>query len=281
MFLLLALSPAPAFGRTTQLPVRMPPAVATPRAPLPDQRPIVIDAGHGGRDWGATVSGRFEKDIALAVALKLRDRLQALGLGPVRMTRDCDEFVPLDGRVREASAWDAGLFISLHANQVRGRAAHGITVYAYGKGRGRVGRRHRRRGKVPPLPAPPKERARSGVALGVQLARSLREDGLPIQSVGRAEFYVLKNPGAPSVLVELGYLSNPAEAERLADPEYQDRLAAALANGLAAAPARWAEPAARRAEPAAGPGGIGSSAGTGRTDFLRAGRRQARAGSGG
>ncbi|MCX5797678.1 MAG: N-acetylmuramoyl-L-alanine amidase [Elusimicrobia bacterium] len=260
VFLLLALSPAPAFGRTTPLADRIPspaagaaPAAAAatlrpweapaPRALLPDGRPIVIDAGHGGQDWGATVADRYEKDITLAVALKLRDRLQALGLGPVRMTRDCDEFIPLNGRVDDTSAWGGGLFISLHANKVLRRGPHGVVVYAFGRGRGRSSRHHRRYRKVPPLPAPPSEQVRAGAALAAQLARGLRRDGLRVEALERAEYYVLKNPRTPSVLVELGYLSNPAEAKLLADPEYQDRLAAALADGLAENMARRAAPA--------------------------------------
>jgi N-acetylmuramoyl-L-alanine amidase len=198
-----------------------------------EPRPIVIDAGHGGDDWGATVAGRFEKDITLSVARKLRDHLQALGLGPMRMTRDSDEFIPLNGRVDDTSAWDGGLFISLHANKVFRHGPHGVVVYSFGRGHGRSDRHHRRRRKVPPLPAPPAEEIRAGAALASDLARDLRREGLRVDAVEHAEYYVLKNPRTPSVLVELGYLSNPAEAKLLADPKYQDRLAAALADGLA------------------------------------------------
>jgi N-acetylmuramoyl-L-alanine amidase len=217
VFLLLALSPAQAFGRTT----------------LPELRPIIIDPGHGGKDWGATVAGRYEKDISLAVARKLRDRLQALGVAPVRLTRDSDEFIPLDGRVQETAAWDGGLFISLHANKVFRSGPRGIVVYAYGKGHGRSDRHHRRHRKVPPLPPPPAEEIRAGSALAAELVRGLRREGLRVESAERAEYYVLKNAGTPSVLVELGFLSNPEEARLLADPQYQDRLAAALADALA------------------------------------------------
>ena len=250
VFLFLALAPAQIFGRTTSVPGRTPPAEASStaavaaanlppwqapalRAAQPELRPIVIDAGHGGDDWGAMAAGRFEKDITLAVARKLRDRLQALGLGPVRMTRDCDEFIPLNGRVDDTSAWDGGLFISLHANKVFRRGPHGIVVYSFGKGRGRSDRHHRRHRKVPPLPAPSNVEVRAGAALAADLAHGLRRDGLRVEALERAGYYVLKNPRTPSVLVELGYLSNPAEAKLLADPEYQDRLAAALADGLA------------------------------------------------
>ncbi|MBI5238944.1 MAG: N-acetylmuramoyl-L-alanine amidase [Elusimicrobia bacterium] len=220
VFLLLALSPVQAFG----------PADGT--AP----RPIVIDAGHGGEDLGAVVRGCREKDIALQVALRLRDRLQARGFSPVRLTRESDEFVPLDERVARVSAWDGGLFISLHANKVFWKKNRGITVYAYGRGRGRSDRRHRRHRRVPPLPPPPPEEARAGGELAARIAQGLRREGLDPGEPDRAEYYVLKNPRTPSVLVELGFLSNPNEARLLADPAYQERLAAGLAAGLGQGP---------------------------------------------
>jgi N-acetylmuramoyl-L-alanine amidase len=272
VFFLLSLLPAQAFGRTTRLARVTPPAAGAsapagaaaavrpweapaPRIAPPEPRPIVIDAGHGGEDMGAMAAGLNEKDITLAVARKLRDRLQALGLGPVRMTRDSDEFVPLNGRVEETSAWDGGLFISLHANKVFRRGAHGIVVYSFGKGHGRSDRQHRRHRKVPPLPAPPSGEIRAGAALAAELTRGLRRQGLPVDALERAEYYVLKNPGTPSVLVELGFLSNPAEAKLLADPRYQDRLAAALADGLAEHLARQTASPAGALQAKAGSGG--------------------------
>ena len=243
VFLLLSLSPAQAFGRTTPISGRTPPAWEAPASRIrPEPRPIVIDAGHGGDDWGATVAGRYEKDIALAVARKLRDHLEALGVTPVRLTRDSDEFIPLDGRVQETAAWDGGLFISLHANKVFRRGPRGVVVYAYGQGRGRSGRNHRHHRKVPPLPPPPAEEIRAGSALASELVRGLRREGLRAEAPERAEYYVLKNPRTPSVLVELGFLSNPEEAELLADSAYQDRLAAALADALAGHLAAAARP---------------------------------------
>jgi N-acetylmuramoyl-L-alanine amidase len=126
----------------------------------------------------------------------------------------------------------------LHANKVFRHGPHGIVVYSFGQGHGRSDRHHRRHRKVPPLPSPPSEEARAGAVLAAELARGLRRSGLRVEAMDRAGYYVLKNPRTPSVLVELGYLSNPAEAKLLADPRYQDRLAAALADGLAAHLAR-------------------------------------------
>ena len=77
------------------------PAQEAPR-PAPA---VILDPGHGGRDLGAVVAGRREKDIALAIANKLRERLEARGAGPVRMTRDSDVYIPLYERVEDGVEW--------------------------------------------------------------------------------------------------------------------------------------------------------------------------------
>lgn len=216
VMLLLALSPAGAFGPEDRTP----------------SRPIVIDAGHGGEDLGAVVRGCREKDVVLGVALRLRRRLEAQGIPDVRLTRESDEFVPLDLRTARAAAWDGSLFVSLHANKVFWKRLRGAAAYSYGKGKGRSDRRHRRLRRLSPLLPPPAETARAGAGLSDALTAGLRGEGLQAGAPERAEYYVLKNPRAPSALVELGFLSNPEEARLLADPAYQERLAAALADGI-------------------------------------------------
>lgn len=192
---------------------------------------ILIDPGHGGDDLGAVVHGRREKDLALAISLKLRDRLVALG-APARLTREDDSTLGLDERVGIAFDCAEGLFVSLHLNEVRHKSRDGIIVFAYGQRRfqGRGRRRGSRR--IAPLPAPGRAQARASSELASEIVRSLRQKGFRVDPPAKAGFYVLKNPGLPSVLIELGYLSNPAEAARLADPAYQDRLADALAESL-------------------------------------------------
>lgn len=197
---------------------------------------LILDPGHGGNDLGAVVGGRREKDIALSISRRLKARLEARGAGPVRMTRDSDSFVPLDERVDDSLEWSGRVFVSLHLNQVRAKRLQGITVYAFGKdqfksaGKSANKRRHHR--KVEPLPAPPKELARASARLADSIVDSLRHQGFRVDPPAKAGFYVLKNPGIPSVLIELGYLSNPQEAARLNDPAYQDKLAEALASSL-------------------------------------------------
>lgn len=216
--------------------------------------PFVLDPGHGGDDLGAVVHGRREKDLALQIALKVKTRLEARTGIPARLTRDSDFFVPLDERVENGNKGGLG-FVSLHLNQVRSRRQEGITVYAFGKSPYRETRRRRTHSKVPPLPAPPQEQARASAAFADTIVRSLRSQGFKVEPPIRAGFYVLKNPTVPSVLVELGYLSNPMEAERLADPSYQDRLADAIATSLQAFAIESGGPdteTARAATPASG-----------------------------
>jgi N-acetylmuramoyl-L-alanine amidase len=209
---------------------------------VPALGPVILDPGHGGRDLGAVVGGRMEKDIALAVSLKVKDRLESLYGVPARLTRDSDVFVPLDERVRESIADGGVVFVSLHLNQVRRKKARGITVYAFGRGRWKP--RHRRsRQKLSPLSAPPREQARESADLAEEVTAALRARGFQASRPARARFYVLKNPEIPSILIELGYLSNPKEAAALASPAYQDALASAIAESLGA----YAEgPAQRR-----------------------------------
>lgn len=192
---------------------------------------IVLDPGHGGQDWGATVRGRREKDITLAVARQIKERLESRGAARVVLTRSEDVFTPLDARVDQSLTSGGALFVSLHANQVRHKSLRGLVVYAFGQEPGL--RAPSRRRQLMPLPPPPEASARRSAELALKLSRLLRGDGLRAESA-RADYYVLKNPGSPSLLVEMGYLSNPKEGALLADPVYQARLADSLARGLAA-----------------------------------------------
>ena len=196
----------------------------------PAQPPtIVLDPGHGGQDWGATVKGRREKDVVLAVAKRLKERLEKSG-ARVKLTREGDSYLPLDKRVGLA-AEGPSLFVSLHANKVPSKNVRGVTVYAYGKDRIRRAVPQRPL-HLPPLPAPPKDTIRAGRELASSFVRTLRSVGLRAEA-DRADYYVLKSPGA-AVLIEMGYLSHPAEAALLEDAAYQERLAEAMAGALAA-----------------------------------------------
>lgn len=206
----------------------MPTAASLPPAGDRPATPVILDAGHGGDDLGAVVKGLREKDIALAVTLKLRDRIK--NEMPVAMTRDSDHFVTLDKRLVESVDWNGAVFVSIHLNKVRNKTVSGATVYSFGVQRTRS-RHHRRHPKVPLMPAPPRVDAKESEVLARALVRSMRAGGIRVESA-KSDYYVLKNPAQPSVLIEIGYLSNPAEAARLNDPAYQDKLVDSMAKAI-------------------------------------------------
>lgn len=212
---------APVSAMHTAAPV--PPSVARPLTP------VILDPGHGGNDFGAVVKDLQEKNIALAVARKLRDRIQ--GDMPVVLTRDDDTFVALDHRVVNSVDWNGAVFVSIHLNKVRNKKLAGAVVYSYGPERRRHFHRRFHRHPIPQMPAPPGVEAKESEFLAGSMVRAMRGDGLRVEEA-KADYYVLKNPAQPSVLVEIGYLSNPEEAARLNDPAYQDKLVASMAKAI-------------------------------------------------
>ncbi|MDD5302204.1 MAG: N-acetylmuramoyl-L-alanine amidase [Elusimicrobia bacterium] len=205
---------------------------ASPILPAPGQpmTPVIIDPGHGGDDEGAIVRGLREKDIALVFAKKLKARLARNADLPVVLTRDTDRYVTLDGRLVESVDMRGSIFVSLHLNQVRGRKSAGAVVYSYGPQKASKARR-RRHPSVPPMPAAPRGQASDSERLARTFSRTLRGDGFRAES-SKSDYYVLKNPAEPSVLIELGYLNNPDEAAKLNDPAYQDRMVDSLAKAI-------------------------------------------------
>ena len=169
-------------------------------------RTVVIDAGHGGFDKGA--SSRYagaEKRATLDTALRLEAKLREAGFHTV-LTRDNDTFVQLNDRARISNAQENAIFISIHYNQTNSRAIHGLETYY-----------------------------RSGVSypLAAQIQRAIT--GLPGESsrgVKTANFRVLKRNEYPAVLVECGFLSNPTEGRRCATPEYHESVASAIAGAV-------------------------------------------------
>ena len=199
-------------------------------AAFAEPRPVILDPGHGGKDLGAVRRSEQEKDLALAITRKVKERLERGGI-PARMTRDSDVFIPLDQRLQDSIDWGGSVFVSLHVNQDRNRKAQGIDVYAFGRESRRFARR-RHQHRLPVLPAPPRAAQEASAELAGELVHSLRSRGLRVDQPAKAGFYVLKNPAIPSVLIELGFLSNAGEAAKLEDAAYQDTLADAIAASL-------------------------------------------------
>jgi len=169
---------------------------------------VVIDAGHGGKDPGATsILGFYEKNINLAVALEVARLLEQRGL-TVAMTRTDDYFVELEDRAAIANSLDADLFVSIHADSFPKNTRRGFTVY------------------VANVASSSSRRAASAIA------RSMSSTGLNSFGVQMANYHVLTDTRGPAVLVELGYLSNRSEAALLRSNSFQNHLAQAVADGI-------------------------------------------------
>ena len=169
---------------------------------------IVIDPGHGGKDPGAiAITGDKEKDIVLAVARSLAVKLQQRGARVV-LTRGDDRFLELEQRSEIANRAKADLFVSIHADSAANRSAQGFTVYVS-------------RGA-----------SASSRHAADAIIRGLCATGLDNRGVRAADYRVLVRTNCPAVLVELGYLSNRADAAKLQNDAFQTRLADAICEGI-------------------------------------------------
>ncbi len=211
---------------------------------------IVIDAGHGGKDPGAlSASGAKEKDIVLDITKRLKsvllDRLKCR----VVMTRDRDRFIPLEERTVVANTKKADLFISIHANASRNRRVNGVETYFLNlstdkeamelaalenatstKNIGQL------QSILNDLMQNSKIKESSRLAGYVQqfLVKRLRKTHNDVKDLGvkQAPFYVLIGAQMPSVLVEVSFISNKKEAQRLATAAYRQKVAEGLADGI-------------------------------------------------
>lgn len=230
-------------------------------APVDDRREIVvaISAGHGGEDPGSIGhDGRIkEKNVTLAISRALYNRLNSMpGYRPV-MIREADYYVELKRRPQIAREHRADLFVAIHADWYRSSRANGVTVYALSGDR--ADRENARRvaekeNSADLLGGVGGDLALDGldddVALtlvSLQMAWSMEQsliagteilgalDGvtrLRKDKVQQASLQVLNSPDIPSILIETGYLTNPEDARRLNSSSFQNRMAAAIAQGV-------------------------------------------------
>ncbi|MDZ7782987.1 MAG: N-acetylmuramoyl-L-alanine amidase [Halioglobus sp.] len=215
---------------------------------------IAIDAGHGGEDPGAIGPRRLrEKDVVLAIARELHDLLQRdPGFHPA-LVRTGDYYVSLRGRRDLARQHQADLFVSIHADAFKHSAASGASVYALSTSGATstaaryLAQRENAADLVGGVRLSDKDDVLAGVLTDLSMTSTLdtslklgegvlrNMDGiakLHKTRVEQAGFAVLKSPDIPSILVETGFISNPAEARRLAEPAYQRRMAAAIHRGI-------------------------------------------------
>ena len=210
---------------------------------------IVIDAGHGGKDSGARAAdGTREKDIVLAVALRLGEYLEENLDVDVIYTRDDDRFIPLEGRGHLANEAGGKLFVSIHANAAHDRRARGTETYFLGLHKTDAARQvMERENEVIRLEADASAYSEYDAMRSVMqtlaqsaymrqsqaLAESIEDQfesraGRRSRGVKQAGFYVLYGASMPAVLVELGFLSHPGEAAFMRSDDGQAYLASAI-----------------------------------------------------
>jgi len=215
---------------------------------------VAVDAGHGGEDPGAIGKyGTREKDVALAIARRLADRINAEPGMRAILTRTGDYFVPFRERIRRARANQADLFISVHADAFYNRAVRGSSVYVLSQGRASneaarwLADRENAADLIGGVSLDDKDDVLASVLLDLSQNASIsasreaaarvlteldRVGDLKKSEVQHASLIVLTSPDIPSMLVETAYISNPTEEKRLRDPSQQARLAAAIHAGV-------------------------------------------------
>jgi N-acetylmuramoyl-L-alanine amidase len=249
-----------AFMRAIVLENRTPetrkPAAGAEKKPSGDSRPlVVIDPGHGGIDDGTrAASGEMEKTIVLEFSLMLRDKVEKTGKYQVLMTRTDDSFVALDERVQLARARQASLFLSIHADALaRGDGdAQGATVYTLSERpsdarAARLAEIENRADAIAGLDLSSEPEDVAGILIDLarretktfslqfaqavvgELKKSARVHQNPLRS---ASFVVLKAPDVPSVLVELGYVSNKADLKSMISAQWRDRTADSIVQAV-------------------------------------------------
>ncbi|MBR1948565.1 MAG: N-acetylmuramoyl-L-alanine amidase [Alphaproteobacteria bacterium] len=206
---------------------------------------IVIDAGHGGVDPGAIgYRGTYEKKITLEMAKELKEELDKYSKYKVYLTRNRDVFIPLRDRVKIARKHDADLFISIHADSARNRKAKGLSVYtlsetASDKEAAALAEKENKADIVAGLNFADHTKEVSDILLSLAqretnnsssefanlLSSEMSKVVKTVSNTHRfAGFAVLKAPDVPSVLLELGYLSNPEEEKFLRQKNYRKKL---------------------------------------------------------
>lgn len=213
---------------------------------------VVLDPGHGGRDPGAIgPDGLREKDVTLDIAHRAAPLIaRELGIATL-LTRDADNYVPLDERIARANAFGADLFVSIHCNASKNAASHGVTTFVLDQSHDALASFvAARENSASPAAAAELANVMSHVLDAGTLARSTHfaellqraaeaslapgYPGVPDHGVKRAGFYVLAGARMPAVLFETSFISNPAGEAHLDTGDYRQKLADAIVNAIRA-----------------------------------------------
>lgn len=217
---------------------------------------VVLDAGHGGHDPGAVANGIREKDINLKAVIRLGEILDGYGID-VRYTRKTDVYLKLAERTAFANDNKAHVFVSVHCNAMpKGRQASGLEFYimAPPSDKDAMQLAIYENKEISGGAETPQDVARAdqktrlllkilgdmqqndkineSTVLTEVLHSSAKSSGLPMRKVRQAPFYVLRGAGMPSVLIEMGYLTDRAEAQKLNSAAYRDTLCRSFAHGI-------------------------------------------------
>lgn len=213
-------------------------------------RTIVVDAGHGGKDFGAVgIHGAKEKDITLDIARRLASRLERDGRYRIVLTRSGDETMPLARRVEMADAADADLFVSIHVNALPNRNVNAIETYYFDFAKDPAALQLaaiENRDSEMPVGYFRTLLEKIGDAVKLQESRVLaqniqesminnfrvHEKNVFDSGVKAAPFVVLTGVGVPAVLVEISCISNPEEEKKLRTPQYRETIASFLDEGI-------------------------------------------------
>ena len=189
------------------------------------KRSIFLDPGHGGSDSGAVSGGVREKDLTLSVYNKVSSKLASLGY-TVLTSRNVDKDVDLVDRADQANKANADMLLSIHFNAGGRGIARGIETYYYQATADRVPKINKENHNNP-------ERLERSRKLANKVQQNLLyQTGANDRGVKRASFTVLRETSIPSILVELGFIDNPEERNKIKTNEYQERLANGIVDGI-------------------------------------------------
>ena len=226
--------------------------VQTPKKTVAKKNIIVLDPGHGGQDPGAiSVSGKYEKDLTLKMAKETKVLLEKRGYKVV-LTRDRDFYIPLRGRIKKAHEANGDLFISIHADSAKSRSATGLSIYtisetASDKEAAALAERENKSDILFGMDLSDYQPEVGNILIDIakkyamdqssiyadEVVKEMKKEIKLRQNAHRfAGFVVLKSPNIPSVLLEMGYLSNPQEDKLLQKESYRKKLGTALANAV-------------------------------------------------
>ena len=236
-------------ARETAAKTQLPSIPVERKAEGDSRRIVVIDPGHGGIDPGTQVAAIAEKAVVLAFGLKLKEQLEAQGRYRVIMTRSDDTFISLNDRVRIARGVEANLFISIHADSLaQAQDVRGATIYtgserASDAEAARLAAKENQADAVAGLDSSEDVQDVAGILMDLakretrsfstifarnlveRLGGSVKMHKVPLRSAG---FRVLTAPDVPSVLIELGYMSSPKDAELLNSEGWRTQASAAV-----------------------------------------------------